>query len=345
MSSPLLSTLGIVCPVCDRLNPARSPKCVACGADLFDASGPGRPTEAAPPAATAHPSIPARSAPPLVQSVLTAQTRARPKPPILARHPGTPSPNPAVLPPLRPDSPRPAATEPATSHSELPRKGPESPAGGTAAFVLAVIAGSAKGERYPVPISGCWVGRNRGNILFPEDVFVSGNHAALTVHEGRLRVRDEGTASGVFVSIAGQEMIPHGALFSVGRRLLRYVGHLQPAVAAISGKLRVYGAPLPPGQPPYGVEEVLVGGRTGRAVISAGPSLSIGQMNCDLSFPHDDSVAAKHCEVAPGGEGAVLRDLSGAMGTFVRISPGSDRLVRPGDRLRIGQQILQVEAA
>jgi len=218
-------------------------------------------------------------------------------------------------------------------------------AGEPAAFVLVVIAGSAKGERYPIPVSGSWVGRSRGNILFPEDVFVSGHHAALTVHEGRLEVRDEGTASGVFVSIDGQEMISHGTLFSAGRRLLRYLGHLQPAVGTSSGEPRVYGAPLPRGQPLYGVEEVLVGGRTGRAVISGEASLSVGQMNCDLCFPQDDTVAVKHCDVAPAGGGALLRDLSAGVGTFVRISPGSNRSLKVGDRLRIGQQILEVIAA
>ncbi len=332
MSGPLLSILGIVCPACDRLNPARSPKCAGCGA-AFGPPGPSAPTEASPPA-TVHPgrSPPGKS--PVLQSALPAQPHARPQPPVLARHPGRPA---TAAPP-------PAAAE-QTSARDAVKKKRLPQAGEPAEFALLVIAGSAKGERYPIPISGSWVGRSRGNILFPEDVFVSGHHAALTVHQGRLEVRDEGTASGVLVSIDGQEMISHGTLFSAGRRLLRYLGHLQPAVAATSGEPLVYGAPLPGGQALYGVEEVLVGGRTGRAVISGEASLSVGQMNCDLCFPQDDSVAVRHCEVAPAGGGAMLRDLSAGLGTFVRISPGSDRSLKVGDRLRIGQQILEVEAA
>jgi len=267
--------------------------------------------------------------------VLAAQAHAKPKPPVLARHPGKPPPT-AIQPP-------PVAEETPAVKAAKKKRPPH--AGEAAAFVLVVIAGSAKGERYSIPISGSWVGRSRGNILFPEDIFVSGHHAALTVREGRLEVRDEGTASGVFVSIEAQEMISHGTLFSVGRRLLRYLGHLQPAVAATAGEPRVYGAPLPRGQLLYGVEEILVGGRTGRAVISGEPLLSIGQMNCDLCFPQDDTVAVRHCEVAPAAGGALLRDLSAGMGTFVRIPPGSDRSLKVGDRLRVGQQVLAVEAA
>lgn len=294
MAGSLLSTLGIVCPACDRLHPAGSPRCSVCGVSF---STPAIPT-------------------PLVQGALEAH--ARPKPPVLSRH----------APKLPPVPPR-------ADELSVQRTG----------FVLAVLSGGAKGERYPIPISGAWVGRQRGDILFAEDVFVSGHHAAISIHQGRLHIRDEGTASGVFVSIAGPEMIAHGALFAVGRRLLRFLGHLQPAVAAIAGGARVYGAPLPQGQPPYGIEEVLVGGRTGRAVISVQPSLTVGQMNCDFCFPHDDSVATAHCEVAPCREGALLKDLSAGIGTFLRITPGADRAMNVGDQIRIGQQILQVEAA
>jgi len=213
-----------------------------------------------------------------------------------------------------------------------------------APFVLAVVEGNGKGQRYRIPAVGCWVGRDRGNILFPEDSFVSSHHATLTLREGRLCIRDEGTPSGVFVAIAGQETIPHGTQFNIGRRLLRYLGQLQLSVAP-AGQPRVYGAPLPQGRPPYAVEEVLVGGRSGRAVVSAGPMLTIGQTNCDFSFPNDTTLASRHCELAPVPQGAVLRDLSGIRGTFVRIAPGSDRPLNTGDRLRVGQQILQVEAA
>jgi len=286
----------------------------------------------------------------MVDSVLAAQAHARPKPPVLVarkdgaspRSPSKPRPPPAGSPPKKAS----VARDPIPAN-ELLKKRPAAPAAASAAspiaFVLTVVAGNGRGQRYRVPVSGCWIGRNRGNILFPEDSFVSAHHATLIVHEGMLRVRDEGSASGVFVAIAGQETISHGAMFNIGRRLFRYLGHLPPAPTG--GQPRVYGAPLPQGQTPYAVEEVLVGGRSGRAAISGAPVLTLGQMNCDLSFPQDDDLASRHCELAPVGQGALLRDLSGVLGTFVRMEPGSDRQLNTGDRIRVGQQILQVEAA
>jgi pSer/pThr/pTyr-binding forkhead associated (FHA) protein len=181
--------------------------------------------------------------------------------------------------------------------------------------------------------------------LFPEDVFLSPQHATLTVGENHLSLRDEASASGVFISISGQETIARDALFCAGQHLFRYLGKLQPQVPPAPRQPQVYGAPIPAGQIPYGVEEVLAGGRPGRAMVLAGPVLTIGQLHCDLSFPGDEDLAPRHCELTPAPQGAILRDLSGAFGTFVRVAPSTDRVLQTGDRFRIGQQVLQVESA
>jgi hypothetical protein len=39
----------------------------------------------------------------------------------------------------------------------------------------------------------------------------------------------------------------------------------------------------------------------------------------------------------------MLRDLSGGLGTYVRIPPATERPLRSGDRVRIGQHVFQVE--
>lgn len=214
-----------------------------------------------------------------------------------------------------------------------------------ARYVLAVLAGIGKGQRYRLPATGCWIGRSRGNILFPEDVCVSAHHATLTLRDGLLWIRDEGSTSGVFVSIAGQETLARDAFFSAGARLFRYLGPLKAPESPPLHQPRVYGYPFPKAPPSHSVEEVLIGGRPGKAVVSAGPLIAIGQRGCDLSFPQDKDLAGRHCELSPIPEGAVLRDLSGTLGTFVRIAPRAERSLSPGARFRIGQQVLQIEAS
>src|SRR5262249_8187513 len=107
------------------------------------------------------------------------------------------------------------------------------------------------------------------------------------------------------------------------------------------GRPIVYGAPVPSSQTTYVVEEILVGGRPGRAVTTAGPLLTIGQALCDLSFADDPGMASRHCELSPTPAAARLKDLSGGLGTYLRIS--GERTLNPGDRVRIGDQVIQIE--
>jgi pSer/pThr/pTyr-binding forkhead associated (FHA) protein len=212
------------------------------------------------------------------------------------------------------------------------------PAAAVSKFGLLVLAGANVGQRFRLGGQGCQVGRTRGALLFADDPFVSAHHATFLIRDGRLYVRDEGSASGVLVTVH-QELLRPGTLFSAGERLFRYSGALEPTPPS-PGRAVVYGAPLP--QAVYLVEEILVGGRAGRAVITQGPLLTIGQSHCDLSFPGDEGMAARHCELSPSPTGATLRDLSGGLGTFVHLA-GSERPLASGDLVRIGEQVLQVE--
>lgn len=207
-----------------------------------------------------------------------------------------------------------------------------------------MIAGQGSGQRFRLGGAGCMVGRSRGAILFADDPFLAAHHATLILRDGKLFVRDEGSASGVYVSISSaSEPLSVGGYFAAGGRCFRYVGPLARPVLATSGHPEIYGAPVPHGQVLYAVEEIIVGGRAGRAVITAGPLLTIGQSHCDLSFANDPSLAPRHCELSPSPVGASLRDLSGGMGTFIRLLPGTEHPLNVGDRVRVGHQVMQVE--
>lgn len=240
-----------------------------------------------------------------------------------------------------------AAQEPIPASELLKKPAPKAPAPAAstnaARFALVVVGGSAQGQRFRLAGAGFVLGRSRGAILFPDDPFISAHHATFTVRDGRLYVRDESSASGIFVTIHGQEPLQPNTSFSVANRCFRYTGSVEP-VPAQPGRPVVYGAPVPAAQAMFGVEELLVGGRPGRAILTASPLLTIGSSKCDLSYPSEEGLAPRHCELSPQPPGAMLRDLSGGLGTYVRIAPATDRVLTPGDRVRVGEQILQVEA-
>lgn len=354
MVALLIDNLGVVCPSCDFLNVVHATKCLSCtssfgaaprpapapslaaaitSAKVEDDTLPGRTAEAA-----------AKQA--MVQAAALSQAQTVP---VLSQVPVTPAANVSAptgdVPPgmkraavaanapaasVQPPSPEPVATAPS---SPAPAPGPR--------FGLTVLAGPARGQRFRLGVNGAQVGRARGVILFPDDPFISPLHATLSVRDGQLWVRDEASTSGVWVSLSGPETLAPGAQFALGLRLLRYCGSTPAPGPALPGQVLVYGAPFPGPGPVFRFEEVLLGGRSGRAVVSGASQTTFGQSGCDWNFPQDEAIAPKHAEVSTTAAAAVLRDLSGGLGVFVRVQ--TERALKQGDRLRMGQQTLQVE--
>lgn len=326
MVALLTRTLGVICPACDFLNVVGAVRCMTCGAATEGVPAGG-------PAAAARP-------PQLVRTPEPSPGMARPPPAAgLGRSASLQPPVPA---PVGPVGPRQAPSAPPPPQAPPAARPAQPPPGASAPkFGLTVLAGPARGQRFRLGTNGVQVGRSRGVVLFPEDPFVAPLHATLFVRDGKLYVQDEGSSSGVFASISQTETIAPGASFSAGLRLFRFGGVLEPQPPWNRVDVLVYGAPLPHSQVHYAIEEVLLGDRPGRCVITPGPVLTIGQGRCDLSYPGDEGLAPRHCEIAPMPTGAMIRDLSGGLGTYVRIH--RERALKPGDRLRIGQQTIQVD--
>jgi len=331
MSQLLLSVLAVVCPNCDGHNPPRAEVCASCATPLQAASKPparpaGKPgAEASRPASGPPGMRPSSRTPP---PVATAGG-------IPVARPAAPVRTPLSTPPVRPSvaPPPPGVARPGAAAR---------PAAVASRFGLMVVSGASRGQRFKLPVTGCTVGRTRGAILFADDTYVSAQHASFVIKDSVLHVRDEASASGIYVTISGSEALTPYAFFSVGQRLFRFLGKLD-APPPLAGRPIVYGAPVPPGQGVYGVEEVLVGGRSGRTVITSAPLFTIGQANCDFCYAQEEGLAGRHCELSFTPTGAQLRDLSGGLGTYVRIPSGVDKPLRPGDRVRLGQHVVQVE--
>ncbi len=329
MPALLTKSLGVICPSCDFLNVVAAVRCMACGT-ATDGSAPAAPRPDAPRVAPAPVAV--------IASDHEATTPGSPipqppndTPPGLKRTQTGPTPIPQVAP--RGVPPRP------TFESSTPRTPVAAPAGPK--LGLTVLAGPARGQRFRLAATGAQLGRAKGAILFPDDPFISPLHATISIRDGKLFVRDEASTSGVYVSITNTETIPAGGTFSTGLRLFRFIGAVEPAPPWNRTDVLVYGSAVPNGVVHYAVEEVLLGDRGGRCLLSPGPVLTVGQGRCDFSFPNDEGLAPRHCEIAPLPDGAMIRDLSGGLGTFVRVS--GERPIKPGDRLRVGQQTLQVE--
>jgi pSer/pThr/pTyr-binding forkhead associated (FHA) protein len=84
-----------------------------------------------------------------------------------------------------------------------------------------VVGRTTTGNSFPIPPGGLHLGRERGDLIFPEDGYVSGLHARVHTDKGRVYLTDVGSSNGTFVRVIGKKAIRSGDLILIGQQLFR----------------------------------------------------------------------------------------------------------------------------
>lgn len=96
-----------------------------------------------------------------------------------------------------------------------------SPAKGYVGRIALVIGRDTTGNAYPIPESGLHLGRERGDVLFPEDGYVSGLHCRISFQSGKLFLTDLGSSNGSFVRLYKDTSVSTGDVLLMGQQLFR----------------------------------------------------------------------------------------------------------------------------
>jgi hypothetical protein len=206
---------------------------------------------------------------------------------------------------------------------------------------LYIEEGPGTGTTFPLRGRETFVGA-KAEVDLSADSFVGSQAGLLTFEEDRLYVRDAGSTNGVFLKLREPTRLRRGDLFIAGERVVRYEGAVNlPADAPSPGLL---GATRPEG-PVLRMTELLRGGATGRICYRKGPVISVGRSGCDLNFPSDQRISAKHAEIRVGPDGTVtLADLGTARsGVLLRVRPNEPLQLFDGDVLQLGGVLLRVK--
>jgi len=87
---------------------------------------------------------------------------------------------------------------------------------------LTVIIGrDVTGAAFPLLGESCTLGRERGDINFPDDGYVSGLHARVTLRDGRVFLADLGSSNGTFIKVNGERPVNHESFVLLGQQLFR----------------------------------------------------------------------------------------------------------------------------
>lgn len=95
------------------------------------------------------------------------------------------------------------------------------PSKGYVGRIALVIGRETTGNAFPVPEAGVHLGRERGDILFPEDGYVSGLHCHLEWDGARLTLTDLGSSNGTFIRILEETDVVSGDVLLMGQQLFR----------------------------------------------------------------------------------------------------------------------------
>lgn len=182
------------------------------------------------------------------------------------------------------------------------------------------------------------VGRD-GQLVFPDDPFVSKKHANFFYRDAKLVVRDEGSLNGVYIRVRGTVDIAPGDTFLAGEQMFRL--ETMPRASDGQDPDGTFFYSSPKHQSPFRLCQILQGGAVGMTVCARGSSLQIGREGGDLNFPVDLYMSGSHCRLDEKDGKFTLTDLNSRNGTYVRVK--SERELAHGDYLFIGRKLLRVE--
>ncbi|HVH41639.1 MAG TPA: FHA domain-containing protein [Labilithrix sp.] len=178
-----------------------------------------------------------------------------------------------------------------------------------------------------------------GQLVFPDDPFVSPKHANFFYRDGALCVRDEGSLNGVYIRVRGTLEISPEDHFLAGEQVFRVDG--PPKLHDQPGPDGTFFYSSPKHHSPFRITQMLQGGAYGMTVCARSSTLQIGREGGDLNFPTDLYMSGSHCKIEESNGVLSLTDLGSRNGTYVRLK--AERELGHGDYLFIGRKLLRVE--
>jgi len=91
--------------------------------------------------------------------------------------------------------------------------------------ITVIIGNQVDGSAYPLLGDSVTMGRERGDINFPDDGYVSGLHARLSTRNGKVYLADLGSSNGTFLRVQGERKVGNDSFVLLGQQLFKLALH------------------------------------------------------------------------------------------------------------------------
>src|SRR5213082_30172 len=213
--------------------------------------------------------------------------------------------------------------------------------GGSITLVLLDDAG-APAQRFERTARDTTIGRQDGDIRFPDDVFLSPLHAKISWEQDTLVVRDLGSRNGTWVFLEAPHRLLDGDLLLIGSQVIRFrrLGYPGPHPPDADATRRM-GSLIPSADIASLTQLRSDGSARDVLQLSPGRDVMIGREQGDWIFPYDPSMSARHAVVRSEDADFVVVDADSRNG--VALAARGDMPLRHNSRVLVGDKLLRVE--
>ncbi len=230
----------------------------------------------------------------------------------------------------------------ATPPPALTRTSPSAPrSGGAIALVLLDETGTVL-QRFDGRVPDVTIGRQEGDLRFPDDPFLSPLHAKISWERDRLVVRDLGSRNGTWVFLDGPHRLADGDLLLIGSQVIRFrrLGYPGPHAPEADATKRM-GSLIPSADIASLTQLRSDGSARDILQLSPGRDVQIGRERGDWTFPYDPSMSGVHATVRSEDADFVVIDADSRNG--VAVAARGDVPLRHESRILVGDKLLRVE--
>ncbi len=212
------------------------------------------------------------------------------------------------------------------------------------ARIVVIVEDGSEGKSFPLAGGQVDIGRNEGDILLEDDLYVSPRHARLHREGGAWFVRDLGSTNHVYVRLRRPQPLRDGDLLLLGLEVLQFqtvsdgergLGH------AMQHGTLLFGSPATPRR--ARLTQRTVEGIVRDVYHVFRDETVIGRETGDIVFTSDPFLSRRHAMIKrnPATSEFTLVDLDSSNGTYVAIT--GEVPLSHGDFLRIGQHLFRVD--
>ncbi|MGE5727686.1 MAG: FHA domain-containing protein [Gemmatimonas sp.] len=187
------------------------------------------------------------------------------------------------------------------------------------------------------------VGRGACDLSFEDDQYLSPIHARFGIREGTLFVRDLGSCNRTWVFIDGPYSLADTDVLLIGSQILEFQRLGTPAAprADADGTRRV--GSLTPMPDIARLSQLRADGSVRDSQhLAQGRTITIGRDVGDWTFPYDQTMSGRHADIREVDGAFIIHDLGSRNG--VGIAVRGERVLKVGQRVLLGDQVLRVES-